>query len=101
MALLCEFACLTNFNPKHPYRREAFTDQRFLAGFGCVSSPWHNFTVKARPITEIDISRAQGGLDAAIEMLETKRNRMRFLEKKIRDKKVRRFLSLVLGCVLF
>ncbi|RPA97846.1 hypothetical protein L873DRAFT_1689745 [Choiromyces venosus 120613-1] len=58
-----------------------------LSGFGCVSSPWHNFTVKTRPVTEINISRAQGGLDATIEMLDTKRNRMRFLEKKIRDKK--------------
>jgi len=100
MALLCEFACLANFNPKRPYRRETFANQRFSAGFGCVSSPWHNFTVKARPITEIDISRAQGGLDATIEMLETKRNRMRFLEKKIRDK-VGRLFPPALGCALF
>lgn len=58
------------------------------AGFGCVSSPWHSFTAKARPVTDIDVSRAQGGLDATIEMLETKRNRMRFLENKIQEKKV-------------
>jgi The Golgi pH Regulator (GPHR) Family N-terminal len=58
------------------------------AGFGSVSSPWHNFTVKPRPVTDIDISRAQGGLDATNEMIETKRNRIRVLEKKLQEKKV-------------
>ncbi|KAL7275469.1 hypothetical protein RUND412_001597 [Rhizina undulata] len=58
-----------------------------LSGFGSASSPWHNFTTKPRPITDIDVSRAQAGLDAATELLETKKNRLRFVEKKIQDKR--------------
>lgn len=59
-----------------------------IAGFGCVSSPWHNFTTKPRPVTDIDVSRAQAGLAAATEMLEEKRKRLRVLDMKIQDKKV-------------
>lgn len=61
---------------------------KLTAGFGCVSSPWHNFTTKPRPVTDIDVSRAQAGLTAATEMLEEKRKRLRILEMKIQEKNV-------------
>lgn len=57
-----------------------------LSGFGCISSPWQTFGVKPRLVTEADISRAQAGLDATTEMLDTKRTRLRIVEKKIREK---------------
>lgn len=72
-----------------------------LSGFGCVSSPWHNFTTKPRPVTDIDVSRAQAGLAAATEMLDEKRKRLRILEIKIQDKKSSQegFMSKVFSAV--
>jgi len=101
MAFLCGFGCLAKFNPENRYCRETLAHQHFSAGFGRVSPPWLNFTVKARSIIEVGISGARGGLDATIEILETEGNRVRFLEGRIQDKKVGRLLSLALGCVLF
>ena len=57
-----------------------------LSGFGCVSTPWHSFIAKQRLVSDIDVSRAQGGLDATTELLNSKRNKLRFLEKKIQEK---------------
>jgi hypothetical protein len=57
-----------------------------LAGFASVSSPWHTFsdatTRRRRPVTEADVNRKQAGLDAANEMLLTKRHRLQMLERK-------------------
>ncbi|KJZ74763.1 hypothetical protein HIM_05880 [Hirsutella minnesotensis 3608] len=58
-----------------------------LAGFASVSSPWHTLNDTAsrrrrRPPTEADINRKQVGLDAANEMLLTKRHQLQALEKK-------------------
>ncbi|TGZ85453.1 hypothetical protein EX30DRAFT_326546 [Ascodesmis nigricans] len=54
-----------------------------LSGFGCVSTP---FSAKPRHVSETDIARAQSGLEAAHDMLESKRNQLRILEKRIHDK---------------
>lgn len=62
-----------------------------LAGFASVSAPWHTFsTVTAqnrhrRPVTDADVNRKQTGLDAAGEMLLTKRHRLQMLERKVAD----------------
>jgi hypothetical protein len=58
-----------------------------LAGFASVSSPWHTFSEvsgrKKRPITDADVNRKQSGLEAANEMLITKRHRLQQLERKL------------------
>lgn len=58
-----------------------------LAGFASVSSPWYTFADasarRKRPITEADVNRKQAGLDAANEMLITKRHRLQALERKV------------------
>lgn len=58
-----------------------------LSGFASVSSPWHtfadNWSYRQRPITDVDISRKQAGLDATSEMLMTKRHRLRSLQRRI------------------
>ncbi|KAF7557331.1 hypothetical protein G7046_g6074 [Stylonectria norvegica] len=60
-----------------------------LAGFASVSSPWHTFSDAAgrrkRPVTEADVNRKQAGLEAANEMLLTKRHRLQVLERKVAD----------------
>lgn len=58
-----------------------------LAGFASVSSPWHTLhdttsRRRRRPLTEVDVHRKQVGLDAAKEMLLTKRHQLQALERK-------------------
>lgn len=58
-----------------------------LAGFASVSTPWHTFSDVAarrrRPVTDGDVNRKQAGLEAANEMLLTKRHRLQMLEQKV------------------
>lgn len=60
-----------------------------LAGFASVSSPWYTFSDasarRKKPITEADVNRKQAGLDAANEMLITKRHRLQALERKMSE----------------
>ncbi|KAL2753278.1 hypothetical protein ACRALDRAFT_1065393 [Sodiomyces alcalophilus JCM 7366] len=57
-----------------------------LSGFAAVSSPWHTLLSvtehKKKPITQVDVVRKEAGLEAANEMLLTKRRRLQALERK-------------------
>lgn len=57
-----------------------------LSGFGCASTPWHSFIAKQRPVSDTDVSRARGGLEATTELLNSKRNKLHHLQKKMHDK---------------
>jgi len=57
-----------------------------LSGFGCVSTPWQNFGAKSRPVSENDLARASVGLEATSELLTSKRNKLRYLEKKMQER---------------
>jgi hypothetical protein len=91
MALLCEF--LLAFYSLYPMA-SWFLTFFMKAGFGSVSTPWQNFTAKPRPVTENDILRAQAGLNATVEMLNSKRIKLRHLETKMQEKRVRDFVWL-------
>ena len=54
-----------------------------LSGFASVSSIWHTFRPKAKPVTETDISRKQAGLEATVDMISEKRTQLRNLERKL------------------
>ncbi|EPS44031.1 hypothetical protein H072_1924 [Dactylellina haptotyla CBS 200.50] len=54
-----------------------------LSGFGCISAPWYSFTRKSSPVTETDLRRAQGGLEATVQMLESKRLKLAQIERKL------------------
>lgn len=58
-----------------------------LSGFASVSSPWHMLTDstarRKRPVTDADVARKQAGLEAAGEMLMTKRHRLHSLQRKM------------------
>ncbi|KAF2084797.1 hypothetical protein K490DRAFT_9677, partial [Saccharata proteae CBS 121410] len=56
-----------------------------LAGFAAVSSLWQTFGVRARVVTEADISRKQAGLAATQEMLSAKQSRLRALQRRLSD----------------
>ncbi|KAF3905974.1 hypothetical protein ABW21_db0203211 [Orbilia brochopaga] len=57
-----------------------------LAGFGCISAPWQCFTRKQKPATDADLRRAQGGLEAATQMLDAKRMKLAQMERKLENK---------------
>ncbi|KAJ6262525.1 hypothetical protein Dda_3336 [Drechslerella dactyloides] len=57
-----------------------------LSGFGCISAPWQCFTRKQKPATDDDLRRAQGGLEAATQMLDTKRMKLAQVERKLENK---------------
>lgn len=57
-----------------------------LSGFGCVSTPWQNFGAKEKTVSDNDIARTSAGLDATSELLITKTNKLRYLERKISEK---------------
>jgi hypothetical protein len=54
-----------------------------LSGFASVSSPWQNFGLRVKPVTEASIARKQAGLDATNDMLASKQSRLRALEHKL------------------
>lgn len=56
-----------------------------LSGFAAISSPWQTLKAKSRPVTETELLRKQAGLDATIDMLGSKRNRLRVLQRKMSD----------------
>jgi hypothetical protein len=74
-----------------------------LAGFAAVSSPWHTFTDassrKKKPVTEADVNRKQAGLDAASEMLATKRHRLQQIERRMASGPVKAGASATGGLV--
>ncbi|KAF8539710.1 Abscisic acid G-protein coupled receptor-domain-containing protein [Trichophaea hybrida] len=56
-----------------------------LSGFGCVSTPWQNFGAKQKTVSENDLTRASAGLEATSELLISKRNKLRYVEKKMQE----------------
>jgi hypothetical protein len=70
-----------------------------LSGFAAVSAPWQTFGAKPRPVTEADISRKQGGLDATNDMLATKRSRLRALQRKVKEAPPEGFMTKVIGTI--
>jgi hypothetical protein len=70
-----------------------------LSGFAAVSAVWQTFIVKTRVVTENDIARRQSALQASIEMLATKRSRLRGLELRMSDSPSGGFLSSMAGAL--
>lgn len=70
-----------------------------LSGFASVSSPWHSFAARSRPVTDSDIARKQAGLDATNEMLAVKHSRLRALQRKISDAPQEGFMTKVMGSI--
>ena len=56
-----------------------------LSGFASVSSPWQNFGVRKKPVSEASIARKQAGVEATNDMLAAKRSRLRALELKLSE----------------
>jgi hypothetical protein len=70
-----------------------------LSGFASVSSPWHSFAARPRPVTDLDVARKQAGLDATNEILAAKRSRLRALQRKMSDAPQEGFMKKVMGTI--
>ncbi|KAK6348545.1 hypothetical protein TWF718_006333 [Orbilia javanica] len=57
-----------------------------LSGFGAISAPWYCFARRQKPVSETDLRRAQGGLEATNQMLEAKRQKLATIERKLSSK---------------
>ncbi|RVX65776.1 hypothetical protein B0A52_10382 [Exophiala mesophila] len=56
-----------------------------LSGFASVSAIWQTFGPRHRLISEAEITRKQAGLDATMDMVAEKKNRLRQFERKTTD----------------
>lgn len=70
-----------------------------LSGFASVSSPWHLFGARPRPVTDSDIARKKTGLDSTNDMLNAKKSRLRVLQRKISENSQQGFMSKVVGTI--
>lgn len=70
-----------------------------LSGFASVSSPWHSFFSKPKPVTEASIARKAAGLEATRDMLAAKRSRLRVLERKMSEAPTESFFQKALGSI--
>ncbi|KIX02285.1 uncharacterized protein Z518_08224 [Rhinocladiella mackenziei CBS 650.93] len=52
-----------------------------LSGFASVSAIWQCFGPKGKSVAETDINRKQAGLDATMDMIAEKKERLRMLER--------------------
>ena len=68
-----------------------------LSGFASVSSPWQNFGVRQKPVSEASIARKQAGMEATNDMLAAKRSRLRALELKLSDAPLEGFFQRAMG----
>ncbi|KAL8743277.1 MAG: hypothetical protein Q9190_004359, partial [Brigantiaea leucoxantha] len=70
-----------------------------LSGFASVSNPWQTLGSQPRPVTEGDIARKAGGLEATNEMLTTKQSRLRAVERRISDAVPEGFFQKAIGSI--
>lgn len=68
-----------------------------LSGFASVSAIWQSFGPRVMPVVETDINRRQAGLDATMDMIEEKRERLRKLERKMGETPAQGFWGRTVG----
>jgi Abscisic acid G-protein coupled receptor/The Golgi pH Regulator (GPHR) Family N-terminal len=70
-----------------------------LSGFAAVSAIWQNLATKARLVSEADINRKQAGLDATLELLASKKSRLRQVELQVSHAPSRGFVQKAIGSI--
>ena len=70
-----------------------------LSGFASISSIWQNFGPKARLVHETDISRKQAGLDATLDKISEKKERLSQLQRKLSVAPAQSFWSRTVGSI--
>ena len=70
-----------------------------LSGFASVSAIWQSFGPKVKIVAETDITRKQAGLDATMEMIVEKKEKLRLMEGMTPATPVQTFWSRTIGAV--
>ena len=70
-----------------------------LSGFASVSAIWQSFGSRVRPVAETDITRKQAGLDATMEMLAERTEKLRLMDGMVPESPVQSFWSRAVGVV--
>jgi hypothetical protein len=70
-----------------------------LSGFASVSAIWQCFGPKARLVADTDISRKQAGLDATMDMIAEKKERLRAMESMAPESPIQNFWTRTIGAV--
>ncbi|KAI1619038.1 Abscisic acid G-protein coupled receptor-domain-containing protein [Exophiala viscosa] len=70
-----------------------------LSGFASVSSIWQCFGPRVKPVADTDITRKQAGLDATMDMLAEKKEKLRILEQQSLDSPIQGFWGRTIGSI--
>lgn len=70
-----------------------------LSGFASVSAIWQSFGPKVRNVADNDISRKQAGLDATMEMIVEKRDKLRMMDATAPESPAQSFWNRTIGAV--
>ena len=70
-----------------------------LSGFASVSAIWQSFGPKARIVADTDITRKQAGLDATMDMIAEKKEKLRLMETMVPESPIQSFWSRTVGAV--
>lgn len=68
-----------------------------LSGFASVSAIWQTFGPKHKSVAEADINRKQAGLDAALDMIAEKKEKLNMLDQKTLESPVQGFWGRAVG----
>jgi hypothetical protein len=70
-----------------------------LSGFASVSAIWQSFGPRVRVVADTDITRKQAGLDATMEMIAEKKEKLRLMEGMAPESPAQSFWSRTIGAV--
>ncbi|OAL39501.1 hypothetical protein AYO20_01371 [Fonsecaea nubica] len=70
-----------------------------LSGFASVSAIWQSFGPKVKVVADTDIARKQAGLDATMDMIAEKKERLRLMESSAPESPIQSFWSRTVGVV--
>ena len=68
-----------------------------LSAFAAVSAPYQSFVASPHPVSEATVSRKLAGLNSTKDLLESKRSRLRAIERKISNHPPETFLQKAVG----
>ncbi|KAI4150302.1 MAG: hypothetical protein LQ340_004156 [Diploschistes diacapsis] len=68
-----------------------------LSAFAAVSAPYQSFIASPKPVSETTVSRKLAGLNSTRDLLETKRSRLRAIERKLSESAPEGFLQRAMG----
>ena len=70
-----------------------------LSGFASVSAIWQSFGPRVRTVADTDITRKQAGLDATLDMIAEKKEKLRTIEANVPERPAQSFWNRTVGVI--